>query len=67
MLTSGQVTSHMNYFADPIAQLALPGGLVVPPHVLPPDRDPAPAALILAPCPGAFGAAVLTAALVRTN
>ncbi|MET9844110.1 M48 family metalloprotease [Streptomyces ossamyceticus] len=66
-LTSGQVISHVNYFADPLAQLAILGGLVVIPLAFLPARQPAPAARILVPCLGALGAAVLTAVLVRTD
>lgn len=66
-LTPGQAIVHVGYFADPLAQLAVLGGLVVIPLALLPARDPAPAARILVPCLGAFGAAVLTAGLVRTD
>ncbi|MFD5411028.1 M48 family metalloprotease [Streptomyces nojiriensis] len=66
-LTSGQAISHVGYFADPLAQLAVLGGLLVIPLALLPARDPAPAARFLVPCLGAFGAALLTAALVRTD
>ncbi|MFJ9900841.1 M48 family metalloprotease [Streptomyces sp. NPDC091280] len=66
-LMPGQAISHVNYFADPIAQLAVLGGLAVIPLALLPDREPAPAARVLVPCLGAFGAAVLTATVVRTD
>ncbi|MCX4633042.1 M48 family metalloprotease [Streptomyces sp. NBC_01443] len=66
-LASGQAISRVGYFADPLAQLAVLGGLVVIPLALLPARDPAPAARFLVPCLGAYGAALLTAALVRTD
>ncbi|MFJ5025957.1 M48 family metalloprotease [Streptomyces goshikiensis] len=66
-LTSGQAISHVEYFTDPLAQLAVLGGLAVIPVTLLPARAPAPAARFLVPCLGACGAAFLTAALVRTD
>ncbi|MFI8891771.1 M48 family metalloprotease [Streptomyces paradoxus] len=55
------------FFADPLAQLAVLGSLVVLPLALLPARRPAPAARILVPCLGAYVAALLTAGLVRTD
>ncbi|MFE2524785.1 M48 family metalloprotease [Streptomyces sp. NPDC059382] len=54
-------------FSYPLAQLAVLGGLAVLPVALLPARRPGPTAWFLIPCLGAYSAALLTAALVRTD